>query len=65
MGRWHDALGLAQEAVRLYRDLPPGNPAFTPNLAGALANLSTKYTEVGGARMRWAPRRRLSGCTAG
>ena len=47
VGRRQDALGPAEEAVRLYRELAASNPAFLPDLASALGNLGASYSEVG------------------
>ena len=47
VGRRQDALTPAEEAVRLYRELAAGNPAYLPDLAGALGNLGGSYSEVG------------------
>jgi hypothetical protein len=47
VGRRHDALALAREATQLYRELADANPAFLPDLAGALTNLGNRYSEVG------------------
>ena len=47
MGRQADALPPAEEALRLYRELAAANPAFLPELASALNNLGTRYSEAG------------------
>ena len=47
MGRRADAVAPAEEAVTLYRDLAAANPAYLPDLAGALTNLGNRYSEVG------------------
>ena len=47
MGRRADAVAPAEEAVTLYRDQAAANPAYLPDLAGALANLGIRYSEVG------------------
>ena len=45
----------AEEAVRLYRELAEANPAYLPDLAGALNNLGTHYGEVGRRHDALAP----------
>ena len=40
---------------RLYRDLAPDNPAFLPDLAGALNNLGIRYSDVGRRQDAVAP----------
>ena len=47
MGLPHDALAPTEEATQLNRELAAANPAFLPNLAGALGNLGIRYSEVG------------------
>ena len=63
MGRRQDALAPAEEAVRLYRELAAANPAFLPDLASALNNLGSRYSEVGRRQDALAPPRKPSGCT--
>ena len=55
VGRRHDALAPAEEAVQLYRDLAAANPAFLPDLAAALNNLGIRYSEVGRRQDALAP----------
>jgi tetratricopeptide (TPR) repeat protein len=47
VGRRADAVAPTEEAVTLYRGLAAENPAFAPDLAGALNNLGACYSEVG------------------
>ena len=48
MGRRADAIPPpAEEAVTLHRDQAAANPAYLPDLAGALGNLGIHYGEVG------------------
>ncbi|AXS42091.1 hypothetical protein D1F64_21425 [Breoghania sp. L-A4] len=48
LGRREDALGAAQEAAGLYRELAAARPdAFTPALAGALNNLAGVLSALG------------------
>ena len=47
MGRRADAVAPAEEAVTLHRDQAAANPAYLPDLAGALNNLGIRYSEVG------------------
>jgi hypothetical protein len=46
-GRRQDAVGPSEEAVGLYRELAAANPAFQPDLAGALGNLDRVCREIG------------------
>ncbi|SNR87970.1 tetratricopeptide repeat protein, partial [Puniceibacterium sediminis] len=48
LGRREDALGAAEEAVALYRDLAAARPeAFTPNLAASLNTLANHLSALG------------------
>ena len=55
MGRRQDALAPTEEAVQLYRDLAAANPAFLPDLAGALNNLGVRYSNLGRRARRPGP----------
>ena len=45
-GRHGEALPPTREAVDLYRDLAAANPAYLPDLAGALKNLEGRFFEL-------------------
>ena len=46
-GKPFEAVGPAEDAVTAYRELAAANPAYLPDLAGALTNLGIRYSEVG------------------
>ena len=46
-GKPLEAVGPAEDAVNVYRELAASNPAFLPDLAGELTNLGIRYSEVG------------------
>ncbi|MEV4207796.1 tetratricopeptide repeat protein [Nocardia salmonicida] len=54
-GQHIEALAPTEEAVALYRDLAADNPAYLPDLAGALNDLGIRLSEVGRRTEALAP----------
>ena len=62
LGRPDDALAPTEEAVALSRELAADNPAYLPDLAGALNNLGDSYRSLG--REPETPRGEMGGMFA-